>query len=113
LLLDKSGSIDADEWKQVVDFAKEMVDMLEVSESGTHMALVDYGSKTHTAFDFQTFTGVDLNTVNLKRKIEQISFPNRSLTFIDKALVVADSEIFVEANGMRKNSKKVSKVIFL
>jgi hypothetical protein len=107
LLLDRSGSIDEVEWRKVAHFAKDAVDLFEVSEEGTHMAIVDYSNDADVIFDFQKYTGAYRNTVNLKREIDNIPKPEHGQTFIDKALKVANERVFLESKGMRKDVKKV------
>lgn len=83
------------------------MDEFDVSESGTHVALVVYSTTASVQLRFNEFTGAQLNAVNVKRKIQKLPH-ERGYTYIDKALELADTEIFSEKGGMRANVTKVN-----
>ena len=83
------------------------MDEFEVSDTGTHVALIEYSTDASIQLKFNTFTGGALNAVNIKRKIQSVPH-TRGFTYIDKALDLANREVFSEANGMRKDVAKVN-----
>jgi hypothetical protein len=113
LLLDSSGSIGEANWTKVVESAKALVDAYDVSEQGTHVGLISYSTNVSLDIGFNSFTGINRNAVNLKRVIDKLPLMGGK-TFIDKALKLANEELFEESKGMRKKYKKVSiKIIFI
>lgn len=106
LLLDSSGSIGRRNWKKVQKFAKDVVDIYDISEKGTHIAILPYSTNPVIEIKFNKYKGAQLNGVNIKRDIDNFKL-QRGLTFIDKALKLANEELFTEEAGMRKNIRKV------
>ena len=83
------------------------MDEFDVSESGTHVALVEYSTTASVQLRFNEFTGAQLNAVNVKRKIQNLPH-TRGYTYIDKALELANADVFSERGGMRANVSKVN-----
>ena len=93
------------------EFMKDVVERLNIGDSGTRMALSLYSSKPKISFTFKTLLGSDLNKENLKKYIEAMRHL-RGFTFIDKALEQANEKIFSAKGGMRPEVKKVRNHIF-
>ncbi|XP_048583307.1 uncharacterized protein LOC5512020 isoform X1 [Nematostella vectensis] len=110
LLLDSSGSIGRRNWVKVQKFAKSIVDIYDISEQGTHFAIIAYSTSAVVEIAFNKYTGVERNAVNIKRDIDEFKL-QRGLTFIDKALALADSKVFTVEGGMRTDRKKVALVL--
>ena len=108
MIVDASGSINRKNFAKLLDFIEKMLDGFDISEKGTHIAIVVYSTKPSVQIKFNEFSGAFLNAANLKRKIRKIR-QSRGFTFIDKALRMASTEIFTEENGMRPNVTKVRK----
>lgn len=83
------------------------MDEFDISESGTHVALVEYSTEASVQLKFNDFSGAFLNAANVKRRIDRIPH-NRGLTYIDKALSLANREVFTAEGGMRQNVTKVN-----
>ena len=107
-ILDGSGSISPKNWLIIKDFVKRIVDRFEVSPTVSQFAMLEYSDEPKVYLRFNDFTGAQLNSVNVKRKVEEI-LQSKGKTFIDKALILANQEIFTEESGMRPGVKKVSK----
>lgn len=105
-ILDGSGSISAKNWVRIKDFVKRIVDSFDVSPQGTQFALLEYSDEPKVYLRFNDFTDAQLNGVNVKRKVEEI-LQSKGKTFIDKALILANQEIFTVEGGMRPGVKKV------
>ena len=54
LALDKSGSVKEKGWKEVVNFAKNLLDQFKVSSNDTHAGIIAFGSNAETYIDLNT-----------------------------------------------------------
>ena len=106
IIVDSSGSISRRNWILMKAFLKQLADQFDISPSGTHMAAVAYSTKPQVVFKFNTLQGSQLNTIEVKKLLDGIPH-QRGLTYIDRALLFADGEIFTVANGMRPQVTKV------
>ena len=105
-VVDSSGSIRRKYWKLMKLFMRDVVERLKPSSSGSRMALMLYSSKPKLSFTFNTLLGKDINQKNILKYID--AMPHlRGLTFIDKALKLANEEIFSAKGGMRPEVKRV------
>ena len=110
-ILDGSGSISSSNWVLIKDFVKRVIDAFEVHEKGTHFAFLEYSTEPKVYLRFNDFTGAQLNGVNVKRKVEEI-LQSKGKTFIDKALILANQEIFtVEITSRRRREQGTNKNI--
>jgi len=83
-------------------FLKALVSKLDVSPSATHVAAVAYSNNPVVVM---RFTGAqDTNQVN--RLFDGMLW-QRGFTYTDKALQLADRDLFQTSNGMRPNVAKV------
>ena len=105
-LLDSSGSISRRNWKLLLAFVRDAIDAFDVSQKGSHIASVSYSTKPVVDFRFNTLVGDKLNGRELHKIVDRIRH-QRGFTFIDKALALANKEIFSATGGMRKEVKKV------
>ncbi|XP_022779248.1 matrilin-3-like [Stylophora pistillata] len=110
LLIDASGSISRRNFVRFKVFLKRLVDEFDISESGTHVALVEYSTEASVQLKFNDYSGAFLNAANVKRRIDKIPH-TRGYTYIDKALALANSEVLSTKGGMRQNVSKVAIVM--
>lgn len=108
MIVDTSGSISRRNFKTLLEFIEEMLDGFDISEKGTHIAIVEYSSTTSVQLRFDEYSGAMLNAANLRRKVKKIPH-SRGLTYIDKGLQLANTEVFSAKGGMRPNVTRVSK----
>lgn len=108
MIVDTSGSISRRNFKRLIEFIEDMLDGFDISEHGTHVAVVEYSTKPSVQLRFDDFSGAMLNAANLKRKVRKIPH-SRGYTYIDKALQLANTDVFSAKGGMRPNVTKVSK----
>jgi len=87
-----------------------LIDSFDISEKGTHIAIMIYSSIPEVKIKFNTYTGAQLNGVNIKRDIDHFKW-QRGRTFIDRALTMANENIFTEEAGMRRNVRKVNNML--
>ena len=106
MLVDSSGSISKKNWRKTKTFVLEIIKEFEVSEKGTHVGIVVYSSKPKLHMKFNDFQGGYINHLNYAKRAATMPH-QRGFTFIDKALVMADAQLFTTENGMRKNVQKV------
>ena len=111
LIVDTSGSISKRNFRKLLEFIQEMVDGFDISEDGTHIAIVEYSTDPSVQLKFNDFSGSALNAANLKRKVLGIPH-SRGKTYIDKALAMANRDVFSAAGGMRPDVLKVGKIAF-
>ena len=107
IIVDSSGSISRRNWILMKDFLKQLADEFDISPSGTHVAAVAYSTNPKVVFKFNTLQGSQLNADEVKKLLDRIPH-QRGLTYIDRALLFADGEIFTVQNGMRPQVTKVT-----
>ncbi|XP_078378151.1 SCO-spondin-like isoform X3 [Oculina patagonica] len=110
LIVDTSGSISRRNFKRLLEFIESMLDGFDISEDGTHVAVVEYSTKPSVQMRFDDFSGAMLNAANLKRKVRRIPH-SRGFTYIDKALHLANTDVFSAIGGMRPNVTKIALVM--
>lgn len=106
-LIDSSGSITRGNWKLLKAFIKDAIDAFDVSPKGTHIASVSYATRAIVDYRFNTLIGDKLNGPGLHKFVDGIRH-QRGFTYIDRALALANKEIFSNKGGMRQAVKKVS-----
>jgi len=57
--LDGSNSIDANEYRLTKDFVKDIIRMFYVSQSGTHVGLLEYAARANIRVGFNDFYDTD------------------------------------------------------
>ena len=105
-IVDSSGSIGRRNWVKMLDFIEEMVKALNVGADMTHIAVVAYSTNAKVEFKFDSLTGPSVTEEGYGRLIGRIRF-QRGFTFIDKAMLLADKEVFTTAAGMRPKLPQV------
>lgn len=101
-----TGSISRRNFQNLKNVLRKAIDQFDISETGTHVALIEYSTDATVQLKFNELRGALMNAPNVKRKIQAIPH-SRGFTYINKALNLADKELFTEANGMRKDVFKV------
>lgn len=102
-IIDSSGSIGKSNWERMKRFLKALVSKLDVSDSVTHIAAVAYSDNPEVVMRFNNFQGVD----QVNRLFDEMRW-QRGFTYTDKALLLADTDLFQTSNGMRTDVAKVS-----
>ena len=108
-LIDSSGSISGRNWRLLKAFIKDAIDAFDVSPKGTHIASVSYSTRAVVNYRFNTLIGDKLNGPGLLKFVDKIRH-QRGYTYIDRALTLANEEIFSKKGGMRQEVKKVSSI---
>ena len=103
-IIDSSGSISRRNWERVKRFVKAATSKLDVSSSGTRVAAIAYSTDPEVVMRFNDYQGTD----EVNRGFDGMRH-QRGYTYTDKALELADRDVFQISNGMRFNVPKVSK----
>ena len=107
-VIDSSGSIGRSNWGRMKRFLKAMVSKLDVSPSATHISAIAYSNNPELVYQFNNQQGI--NEVN--GAFDGMRW-QRGFTFTDKALLLANSDLFQTGNGMRSYVAKVNGPLFL
>lgn len=84
-------------------FVKSIVSKIDVGLATTRVAAIAYSTKPEVVWRFRDFQGTDM----VNRIIDRMRW-QRGYTYTDKALLLADRDLFQTSNGMRLNAQKVS-----
>ena len=87
-------------------FLKDMVKAFNVGPDKTHIAIVAYSTRAVLEFKFDRLKGSQVTEAGYNNLIDRIPF-QRGFTFIDKALILADEQIFKRSAGMRPELPQV------
>ena len=103
-IIDSSGSISRRNWERVKRFVKAATSKLDVSSSGARIAAIAYSTDPEVLMRFNDYQGTD----EVNRGFDGMGH-QRGYTYTDKALELADRDVFQISNGMRFDVPKVSK----
>lgn len=84
-------------------FVKSIVSKIDVGLATTRVAAIAYSTNPEVVWRFRDFQGTDM----VNRIIDRMRW-QRGYTYTDKALLLADRDLFQTSNGMRLNAQKVS-----
>lgn len=101
-IVDSSGSIGRSNWERVKRFVKSLISKLDVRSSGTRVAAISYSTNPEVVTRFISYQGTD----HVNRLIDRMRY-QRGFTYTDRALLLADRNLFQRSNGMRPNVPKV------
>ena len=101
-IIDSSGSIGRRNWERVKRFVKALVSKLDVSNSTTRVAAIAYSTDPEVVMRFNDYQDTD----EVNRGFDAMTY-QRGYTYTDKALQLADSDLFQTSNGMRLSVPKV------
>lgn len=105
-IIDASGSIGSVNFQKILQFVAKIVDAFDIRPNGTRVGVIHYSDEAVLDFDFNKFTGDQLNRENVVNAINQISV-TEGQTRIDLALKKAKEDLFSEKGGMRADKPKV------
>jgi len=111
IILDSSDGIGSN-WFKVVDFAKALVAFFNVGPKRSRVGIITYGTEAELALDFNTFQGDNLSSEDVQGLIENL-VPRGGDRFIDKALSLANEQLFTMEAGMRVNNNESNKALIL
>ena len=105
-MIDSSGSIGRRNWEKIKRFLKALVSKLDVRRSATHIAAVAYSNSPQVVMRFSSVQVTDV----VNREFDRMPW-QRGFTYTDKALLLADRDLFETANGMRPSARKVRMIL--
>ncbi|XP_078580606.1 uncharacterized protein LOC144864418 isoform X3 [Branchiostoma floridae x Branchiostoma japonicum] len=106
LLLDGSGSVGADNFNLVKQFAKRLVDNFEISQTDTKVGVVQYSSSSNVEFYLNAFSTKQA----VLDAIDAVTYQQGG-TNTGAAITFTMQEIFASANGARANYPDVLIVV--
>ena len=101
-VIDSSGSIGRSNWGRMKRFLKAIVSKLDVSPDATHISAIAYSNNPEVVYRFNDRQGTD----EVNKAFDGMRW-QRGFTYTDKALLLADSDLFQSANGVRPDVTKV------
>ena len=105
-IVDSSGSIARRRWPQMLNFVKDVISKFNVGPDGTRVAVIAYSTSPKVEITFNTLSGADITEEEYGKLIDRIRL-QRGFTYIDKALKMADKQLFITSAGMRPAVSKV------
>lgn len=100
-------SSDAANWQKTLTAVLAIGDNLDISQSGTHIAFISYASSASVAVPFPAADFVPYNPSVVRQLVNSVAPLGESERKVDRALQLANDELFVPRNGSRKASKQV------
>ena len=101
-LIDASGSLYNDNYNREKDFVNQMIDKQTIGGEKTRISVMSYSKNATVHIKFTDF----FDKSQLKAAVKNIPYESLN-TRIDKALALAKSEMFTEANGARPYARRV------
>ena len=93
----------------MLEFVSSVVDSFDISTRGTHIGVVVFSHNADIPLYFNTLRENNLTAGNVKHVIKNLRHKKNWMS-LDKALLVADEELFNEATGMRSEIPQVTVV---
>lgn len=104
--MDSSGSIGRRNWERMKTFIKHIIRKFEVAPGKTHVAVIEYSTNAAVNFKFNTLDDKAVSPSHYDELVEKMKW-QRGYTYIDKALLLANTDMFHESAGMREDVQKV------
>jgi hypothetical protein len=104
-LIDSSGSISKSNWVKMKQFVSDTIQEVMKEDSDNRFAAAIYATIAEKVFDFKKL-GAGASHSDYESLVNQMRHM-KGFTFIDKALDLANRDIFSAAGGMRPNVAKV------
>lgn len=100
-------SSDAANWQKMLTAVLAIGDNLDISQSGTHIGFISYSSSASVAVPFPAADSLPYNPNVVRQLVNSVAPLGGSERKVDRALQIANDELFVSRNGSRKASKQV------
>ncbi|XP_031574008.1 putative uncharacterized protein DDB_G0290521 [Actinia tenebrosa] len=107
LVLDSSYSITLFGWMKIKNAAKKLIDSLNISPQGTHVAIMKYSTDVETYYMFDPKASKD----KLKQLLDNLQFDGE-WSRLDIAMQSVDRHVFVPIGGARLGKVPKAVVIF-
>ena len=102
-----SDNVSKEDFKKVTRFAKQFVNAFDVSDDGTHVSLVTYGTTptVHTRLD--TLQGSNNSAYEVGKILSRINYQGGKTAAASLALNVVLNDVYAEGNGKRSGVNQV------
>ena len=111
-MLENSAHIGESNFEKIKAFAKQFVNAFEVTDEGTHVAIISYGTRPLAHVLFNSFSGPALTKSLITDTIDEIDFQNDRSVSPSQALSEVLNTVYVDGNGARNGTNKVTPPIF-
>ena len=111
-MLENSAHISESNFEKIKAFAKQFVNAFEVTDEGTHVAIISYGTRPLVHVLFNSFSGPALTKRLITDTIDEIDFQNDRSVSPSQALSEVLNTVYVDGNGARNGTNKVTPPIF-
>lgn len=101
--LDGSRKLTEQEFSRLKSFVKTVIQDYEVSEAGTHVAVIEYSDAARVAISFKYTKDVD----SFKQAIDRVRPSRGKMASVNEALKLAREELFSPIGGGRPGIAKV------
>ncbi|KAK3733559.1 hypothetical protein QZH41_004256 [Actinostola sp. cb2023] len=106
-LMDSSGSTTRGDWSKMKSFVSATIaDMLKM-RNANRFAVVSYSTEAQVEFDFNDVQGTNATAAKYAKLVQSIPHHRGLISFIDKALIVANKSVFTEAAGMKLGASQI------
>lgn len=104
VIMDRSGSVGAANFEKAKQFIISLVHKLQISSHGTRIGIIPYHSDAQVAVKFADVAHQSPDAMT--RLIKGIPYTS-GMTRTDKAIEMADSQLFSNAGGLRSDKPNV------
>ena len=101
--LDGSRKLSVQEFSRLKSFVKTVIQDYEVSETGTHVAVIEYSDAARVAISFKDTKDLD----SFKQAIDRVRPSQGKVASVNEALKLAREELFNPIGGGRPGIAKV------
>lgn len=102
-------SSDAVNWQKTLNAISRIVDNLDVSQTGTHIGFIPYGSSASVAMPFPAADTRRYSPSVVKQFINSVAPLGGSERRVDRAFQVAHDDLFAPRNASRQAQRQVCK----
>ena len=107
IVLENSAQIGESNFEEIKAFAKQFVNAFEVTDEGTHVAIISYGTRPLVHVLFDSFSGPALTKRLITDAIDEIDFQSDRRVSPSQALNEVLNTVYADGNGARNGTNKV------
>ena len=105
-MIDASETSVAINWTEAQSLVSSLVAYFDISASGTHVGIIVFSRDAEIWLYFNTLQENNITAENVKKVVKRLQ-PMEGSSRLDVAMLLAEEELFNEANGMRSEIPKV------
>ena len=107
IVIENSAEIGESNFEKIKAFAKKFVNAFEVTDEGTHVAIISYGTRPLVHVLFDSFSGPALTKRLITDTIDEIDFHSDRRVSPNQALNEVLNTVYADGNGARNGTNKV------